>query len=178
MVIDTGSDDLPEYCVSRLPNDIIVNIFSRLSLREAARTSIVSSRWRYLWTFTANLVFVAPKTVDYGKTKGTKNERKSFQLISNGRYRRRTINQFPRLSHQHLKVVEFIGFVGCPVDLELAFYLLENATILEKMSVNPTSPFLIGTYFEFYNDEKKQTTRKRTKQLKKRVPQSVELVIC
>ncbi|TXG50361.1 hypothetical protein EZV62_022885 [Acer yangbiense] len=384
---------VPEYCVSRLPDDIIVNIFSRLSLREAARTSIVSSRWRYLWTFTANLVFVAPKTllimkklkvrkvkekvsryvrwvnkvlelhrgpcinefkiqfdlgddensnitnwiytafakgiqklelnfhplmgigsmeyifplecynnlktlssikssrslvldsvqvtreiveffiyncphlerlrvvssrcllslrivgssiqlkyldiyyckaikeieisapnllsfkysgpqiklhvenvpllldVSIGGTRGVALRNLIDQIIcflpqletlglhyldltelisdDHGRnYRRRTINQFPGFSHQHLKVVEFIGFVGCPVDLELAFYLLENVTMLEKMIVNTTSPFLMETYSEFYNDEKKQVNGKRAKQLKEKVPQGVELVIC
>ena len=75
-------------------------------------------------------------------------------------------------------MVEFIGFAGCPFDLELAFYLLENVTMLEKMIVNPTSPFLMGTYFEFYDNEKKQTRRKRAEQLKERVPQGVELLIC
>ncbi|KAK1564459.1 hypothetical protein Q3G72_003722 [Acer saccharum] len=105
----------------------------------------------------------------------------TLKLISDdhGRnYRRRTINQFPGFSHQHLKVVEFIGFVGCPVDLELAFYLLENVTMLEKMIVNTTSPFLMETYSEFYDDEKKQANRKRAEQLKETVPQGVELVIC
>ena len=50
--------------------------------------------------------------------------------------------------------------------------------MLEKMIVNPTSPFLMGTYFEFYDNEKKQARRERAEQLKERVPQGVELLIC
>ncbi|KAK3231246.1 hypothetical protein Dsin_003127 [Dipteronia sinensis] len=48
------------------PSVVLVDfrmIFSRLTLLEAARTSIVSHRWRYLWTFTADLDFHAPKTL-------------------------------------------------------------------------------------------------------------------
>ncbi|KAI9174374.1 hypothetical protein LWI28_016383 [Acer negundo] len=90
----------------------------------------------------------------------------------------RKLHQFPNCSLEHVKEVEFIGFVGYPIDLELAFYFLENAPMLKKMIVNPTNPYLMGSYFEFENSKSKQAARKRVKPLKRRVPQWVELVVC
>ncbi|KAH7550382.1 hypothetical protein JRO89_XS13G0181500 [Xanthoceras sorbifolium] len=268
-------------CVSRLPDDIVVNIFSRLTLIEAARTSVVSRRWRYLWTFTANLDFQAPDTIwkigeepneiaiekkrcmyinwvekvlelhggkyinefrihfDLGDDQKTnitrwihtalakgletlelhldlKVDSIQFPLFELPKLRhltfdvnanngdslldltrmikacpflckftlklisedsKRKLRQFPNCRHEHLKVVEFIGFIGRPIDLELAFYLLENSPVLEKMIVNPTHPLLIGSYFEFEDVKEKQDARKRAKRLQKRVPQGALLVI-
>ncbi|XP_059438677.1 putative F-box/LRR-repeat protein At5g54820 isoform X2 [Corylus avellana] len=39
----------------RLPEDILSSIISLISVREAATTSILSKRWRYLWTTSSNL---------------------------------------------------------------------------------------------------------------------------
>lgn len=43
--------------LSGLPNDIIISILSRLTLKEAVRTSVLSGRWKNLWTYTTNLGF-------------------------------------------------------------------------------------------------------------------------
>ncbi|KAK3225961.1 hypothetical protein Dsin_005823 [Dipteronia sinensis] len=100
----------------------------------------------------------------------------TLKLICGGN--KRELREFPKCPLEHLKEVEFIGFVGRPIDLELAFYFIENASMLEKMIVNPTSPYLVGSYFEFEDDESKKAARKRVKQLNKRVPQGVKLVVC
>ncbi|KAI5352594.1 hypothetical protein L3X38_005485 [Prunus dulcis] len=42
-----------------LPDDVLVSMLSPLSLREAATTSILSRRWRYVWAFTKSLDFDA-----------------------------------------------------------------------------------------------------------------------
>ncbi|KAK6938763.1 F-box domain [Dillenia turbinata] len=43
--------------ISNLPGHVTDNILSHLSLRDAVRTSILSSKWRYKWMTLPNLVF-------------------------------------------------------------------------------------------------------------------------
>ncbi|XP_044493003.1 F-box/FBD/LRR-repeat protein At1g13570-like isoform X2 [Mangifera indica] len=43
--------------ISDLPQSIIENILTRLPIRDAVRTSILSSRWRYRWATISHLVF-------------------------------------------------------------------------------------------------------------------------
>lgn len=50
--------------MSALPDDILITILSRLTLKEAAGTSILSRRWQYLWTHVAGLDFDANDTLD------------------------------------------------------------------------------------------------------------------
>lgn len=38
--------------IDRLPDDILITILSLLTVEEAAATSILSRRWRYLWMHT------------------------------------------------------------------------------------------------------------------------------
>ncbi|KAK1591066.1 hypothetical protein Q3G72_001654 [Acer saccharum] len=80
---------------------------------------------------------------------------------------KRKLREFPKYPLEHLKVVEIVGFVGRPIDLELAFYFLENAHMLEKMTVNPT--YSTGSYFKSKDSERKQAARNRAKLLKKRL---------
>lgn len=44
-----------------LPDEILAEIISRLPLFEAARTSVLSTRWKYLWNFSTALNFYAPR---------------------------------------------------------------------------------------------------------------------
>ncbi|TKY67227.1 F-box/LRR-repeat protein [Spatholobus suberectus] len=37
--------------INTMPNEIIGNILSRLTVKEAARTSVLSTAWRYQWTY-------------------------------------------------------------------------------------------------------------------------------
>ncbi|KAJ0082485.1 hypothetical protein Patl1_09631 [Pistacia atlantica] len=71
--------------------------------------------------------------------------------------RRKKVETFPKCSHGHLKVV----------DLETAFYLFENATLLHKMIVQIISPYIPGADFDMGS---KQGAREGTKKLEKHVP--------
>lgn len=57
---DCKSEDL----ISKLPNDILVIILSRLPLKEAVASSILASRWRYLSTYLTRLIFEADASLD------------------------------------------------------------------------------------------------------------------
>ncbi|GLU17119.1 hypothetical protein SLE2022_335130 [Rubroshorea leprosula] len=49
--ISVMEDDLLERdMISQLPNSILGTILSFLSLRKAVRTSVLSTRWRKIWT--------------------------------------------------------------------------------------------------------------------------------
>ncbi|KAI3817824.1 hypothetical protein L1987_11622 [Smallanthus sonchifolius] len=50
--------------ISRMPDDILISILSRLPLKEAATTSNLSTRWRYLWCQTYCLDFDANEKLD------------------------------------------------------------------------------------------------------------------
>lgn len=39
--------------ITKLHDDILIYVFPRSTIKEAAKTSIFSSRWRYLWTYFA-----------------------------------------------------------------------------------------------------------------------------
>lgn len=56
-------DEIMEDWMGQLPDDILINIISRLSLKEAAKTSVLSRRWKDLWTYTTSLNFDAPELV-------------------------------------------------------------------------------------------------------------------
>ena len=46
--------------------------------------------------------------------------------------------------NEHLKEVEIVGFAGCAIDIQLVVYLLESAVNLEKIVINPCSPYIKG----------------------------------
>lgn len=65
-----GDFTCPDDHISQLPDEILVDVLSCLSMKEAARTTILSSRWRYLWnSFTGCLNFEKPLTMAYLEAK-------------------------------------------------------------------------------------------------------------
>ncbi|XP_059658943.1 FBD-associated F-box protein At4g10400-like [Cornus florida] len=78
---------------------------------------------------------------------------------------------------QYLKVVEFVGWVGRPIDTELATYLIKSAVMLEKITFDPRKPYLIGTPWEFMETKGKRAARKRAEKLRKKLPPGAAFVI-
>ncbi|CAM0946999.1 unnamed protein product [Alopecurus aequalis] len=54
-VVQAAQDDGQDH-ISRLTNDLLSNIISRLPTKEAARTMLLSARWRCVWAATPLLV--------------------------------------------------------------------------------------------------------------------------
>ncbi|XP_060170687.1 F-box/FBD/LRR-repeat protein At1g13570-like [Lycium barbarum] len=50
-----------EDMLSQLPDDVLVSILSKLTLKEAVLASCLSSRWRYIWTHVTRLNFDLPR---------------------------------------------------------------------------------------------------------------------
>lgn len=53
-----------EDLISRLPNSTLCSILSSLKIREAVKTSVLSSKWRYLWTNPTNLILDADNILE------------------------------------------------------------------------------------------------------------------
>ncbi|XP_028068762.1 putative F-box/LRR-repeat protein At3g58880 isoform X8 [Camellia sinensis] len=106
--------------ISYLPDGILVSILSRLEIEQAARTSALARRWRYLWTFTSSLIF---KFCDW---RIVDHEDKLFGLKC-----RQFVDWVNHILKFHRdvtrEVLEYILFV-CP--------LLEELSILHSRSLN------------------------------------------
>ncbi|KAK7312560.1 hypothetical protein VNO77_36503 [Canavalia gladiata] len=51
--------------IGNMPNDIIWNILSRLKFKEAVRTSVLSTKWRYQWTYFTGVLDFDPSLRTY-----------------------------------------------------------------------------------------------------------------
>ncbi|KAL4575003.1 hypothetical protein LXL04_021843 [Taraxacum kok-saghyz] len=92
--------------------------------------------------------------------------------------RRRKIRHAPNHPHQHLEVVEIVGYYGRTSDLELAVYFIENASSLQKIMIDPRYQILERT--PIGNEQLKKEKAARScakKQLEPITPHGVELVI-
>ncbi|PSS28719.1 F-box/FBD/LRR-repeat protein [Actinidia chinensis var. chinensis] len=56
----------------------------------------------------------------------------------------REVKRLPRCPHEHLKEVVITGACGHFGEIEIAIYLLNNATVLEKMVIDPRSRYYVG----------------------------------
>ncbi|XVF75867.1 hypothetical protein PTKIN_Ptkin13bG0221700 [Pterospermum kingtungense] len=91
---------------------------------------------------------------------------------------RKMKEQETKQPHLHLKVIEFCGFVGSAVDIELLLCLLKRAVSLKKLIIDPRVEYIDFQKTYHYKDaELVLAARTRAKQLETRLPPSAELVI-
>ncbi|KAL7100357.1 hypothetical protein ACP275_09G141300 [Erythranthe tilingii] len=82
--LDDDREDSRNNCmIEKLPDDILITILSCMRIDEAMRTSVLSSRWRYLWRYMD--IFTSHTLVfDYiDNETGTKMKRKKFKNLVN-----------------------------------------------------------------------------------------------
>ncbi|XP_047085180.1 putative F-box/FBD/LRR-repeat protein At1g78760 [Lolium rigidum] len=92
----------PKARLDNLPEDLIQKILSRLTLKEVARISTLSSGWREAWRYHPDLIFDIDKLFD-GKDKGDQEFVTSVNAIVKDHYRT-VVNKFKvnyGLSEEH-----------------------------------------------------------------------------
>ena len=92
--------------------------------------------------------------------------------------RRRKIRHAAKHPHQHLEVVEVVGYYGRTSDVELAVYFIDNAIALQKILIDPR--YQVLERIPIGNDQLKKEKAARAcakKQLEPRTPRGVQLVI-
>lgn len=57
---DMESRNVENKCISKMPDDVLIHIISKLEAKDAVKTSVLSKRWRYLWTSIYKLKFIWP----------------------------------------------------------------------------------------------------------------------
>ncbi|KAF7031897.1 hypothetical protein CFC21_043146 [Triticum aestivum] len=91
----TAKRSKSEPVIHSLPEGIMHDIVSRLTLKDAVRASLVSTSWRRLWTFHSNLCFDSPTILnrEYGTLSRSSSRR--------GRRRRRFIRRVDAILESH-----------------------------------------------------------------------------
>ncbi|KAH1083990.1 hypothetical protein J1N35_023751 [Gossypium stocksii] len=137
--------------ISALPDDILLTILSLLTLKQAVATSILSRRWRYLWTSLQTLNFRYEEIL-HRNDDDTDNEWGC--KIYGANYKERfmqVVNQVLR-SHKALKLHEFgihyplDASCGDLIDIWVAFAIAFKVSKLElNFSTNqvPIWPYLV-----------------------------------
>ncbi|KAF5741523.1 putative F-box/LRR-repeat protein [Tripterygium wilfordii] len=109
-------------------------------------------------------------------------ERFTLRFVGSGQWggsrRQRMVKKSMNYPNKNLKVVEIVGFVGHANDMELVTYLLESASMLEKMVVKLSHPFIFGASSECMEAEKEEMARKCSLRLEPKLPLGAKLVIC
>ncbi|EYU19995.1 hypothetical protein MIMGU_mgv1a027146mg, partial [Erythranthe guttata] len=136
--------------ISLLPDDILVSILSRLTLKEAAVTSNLSRRWRYLWTNVTGLDFDANETLDSiaANPKLRSSERPKYINWVNRVVRQHkgpTLNSvricFDLDKTSKCAIDNWVKFAVAKRAQRLELDLLENGEILRQPMRNYTFPY-------------------------------------
>ena len=110
------TNNFPQDGLTEFPDEILEFILSLLTLKEMQRTSVLSRRWRDLWTFvTHNLVFDHPNLLSLRKKMTNLNfmVRTEFGLVKILSFGRTDSNlslniiiNLSEITHKHRKLIE------------------------------------------------------------------------
>ncbi|KAL4311420.1 hypothetical protein GQ457_01G005960 [Hibiscus cannabinus] len=135
--------------ITTLPDDILSTILSQLTFKEAVATSILSRRWRYLWTFHPNLPIRCEDVVLKEDRDDISFRRKSkIHGVHKDKFIQ-TVNQVLR-GRKGRELQEFgihyplLESSACHIDLWVAFAIAINVSKLE-LNFSPY-PYLVPTY--------------------------------
>lgn len=78
---------------------------------------------------------------------------------------------------QHLKVLEIVGYFGCYVDMELMWYLVDQAPSVQKLIIDTRNPVPPENILELECPRDDTAARNRVSMLKEKLPPQVQLVI-
>lgn len=88
------------------------------------------------------------------------------------------MRQATKCAHEHLKMVEIVGYYGRTSDAELAMYFIENAVALEKIVIDPRNQILERLPAGIAQIKKEEAARRHAmKQLDSRKPPGLQLLI-
>lgn len=79
--------------------------------------------------------------------------------------------------HHCLRVVEFLGFTGCWLDIQIIQFVIENAVSLEKMTVVPSRRAWIDSDGDVMEFEEKEEARKRARLLENQLSPYTRLFV-
>ncbi|KAF7133254.1 hypothetical protein RHSIM_Rhsim09G0154700 [Rhododendron simsii] len=82
----------------------------------------------------------------------------------------------PEYHHRCLQVVELVGFSGHPDEVEFLSYWLVMAVSLDKLVINPHAPSAVAMGLT-YENSKIRAARECARQLQRKVPPRVKLVV-
>ncbi|CAL5366346.1 unnamed protein product [Camellia sinensis] len=91
--------------------------------------------------------------------------------------RRRKVGKAAQSPHQHLKLVEIIGYFGRSSDDELVMYFFENAVALQKIVIDPHTEILKQNLSVMGQSKWEENARIRARKLESKKPRDVEFVI-
>ncbi|THG03337.1 F-box/FBD/LRR-repeat protein At5g53840-like [Camellia sinensis] len=91
--------------------------------------------------------------------------------------RRRKVGKAAQSPHQHLKLVEIIGYFGRSSDDEIVMYCFENAVALQKIVIDPHTEILKQNLSVMGQNKWEENARIRARKLESKKPRDVEFVI-
>ncbi|KAF3455186.1 hypothetical protein FNV43_RR05634 [Rhamnella rubrinervis] len=116
--------------ISGLPEDILGSIVSLLPLKEAAATSTLSRRWRYVWTCTKNLNFDVGEETLYGYYE-IGEDRSKLARIRYVQWVNNVVNQHAGVTIDRFLVCYDVGYFAFSITRWIKFAMRNRVQILE-----------------------------------------------